>query len=119
MPDAVILKGLALLSRIGCTAEERAYPQRLEVDCEITSDLRQAGQSGNLGDTICYMKVRELILALASEKEWALLEELGEQICTAIFERFPRSESIELEMRKFVVSDGEWVGLRLTRSGSH
>lgn len=110
--DAILLSGLKVPIKIGCTSEERAFPQNLEIHCEVSMDLSSVH---SLHNTICYMRIRDLILSLAQEQEWVLLEEFAEGISKTIFSQFPLAEAVNLELRKFILSDGNWVGIRTYR----
>src|SRR5258705_410753 len=52
--DTIILSGIRALGCHGVLPEEQARPQPFEVDVELSVDLRPAGRSDVLSDTIDY-----------------------------------------------------------------
>ena len=59
-PDTILLQGMRLEGRHGATDEERALPQLLEVDLVVEADLRAAGRSDDLADTVDYGPLLEI-----------------------------------------------------------
>jgi dihydroneopterin aldolase len=78
------LHGLRVEGRIGVTPEERAQPQALIVDVDMEVDLRTAGQSDDLADTIDYSEVAERIEQIVSGTEMRLLEHVAQRIADEI-----------------------------------
>lgn len=65
---------------IGVTARERRKRQTIMADIAIKCDLRRAGKSDCLKDTIDYAVLAKTIAALAAKKSFCLLESLAENI---------------------------------------
>lgn len=80
MSDSIVFKGLRAQSRIGVTPEERAEPQGLIIDLQLDMDLRPAGASDDLADTVDYSAVTQEVVALAGDSEVLLLERLAQLI---------------------------------------
>lgn len=78
--DWIHIYGLRLKCRIGVTPRERRNMQAVIADIAIKCDLRRAGKSDCLKDTIDYSVVAEKISALASEESFCLLESLAGRI---------------------------------------
>jgi dihydroneopterin aldolase len=97
--DVIRIRDLQVESRIGVTEEERATPQPLTIDISIEADLRTAGASDDLADTIDYGRVTTEIAALARESELNLLEALAERIAARIATT-PRVERVTVEVAK-------------------
>lgn len=116
MVDYIIIQELDVRCRVGCTAEERSYPQRLVLSFRIGIDSRNAARTGDLGDTVCYQTVSETVSAFLLQGDWPLLEQLGEDITKFILEQFPAAKTCDLEVRKFAVPGTAWVGLQLHRN---
>lgn len=69
------------------------------INVSISTDLSQAMMSDALKDTISYAEVFDIIkteMAIPS----ALLERVASRICHAVFNHFPTSDSIHIEILK-------------------
>ena len=55
--DRIELRGLVITTTIGVLEQERAIAQPLQLDLSLLVNLRQAGQSDDLGDTVHYGEV--------------------------------------------------------------
>ena len=113
--DTIAIHGLSLFVRIGCTEEERSFPQRLSATIQVALDSTKAARSGNLTDTVCYVAIRDCLQKLVAFDSWKLLEELSEDICKSLFENFRAVRRIQLRLQKFVFPDAESVSLEIVR----
>ncbi len=115
--DKIIIRELSVHAKIGYSSDERAFPQRLLLDIELGIGPWQPGsQEGDLGTTICYSTVKDLVEKHIQSKKWILLEELTNDICSLIFEKYALARQIKIVARKFVVSDTKWVGIEIIRN---
>jgi dihydroneopterin aldolase len=114
--DVILLQGLQVPAALGVSAAERAMRRPVMLDLEIGFDLRAAGSSDDLQNTIDYGDLYEVIARVAGEGEHKLVEALGERITAALFERF-EIDSVQLTVRKSRPIAGvlEWAGIRTTR----
>jgi dihydroneopterin aldolase len=99
MIDQIHLFEAVVPCRIGTTAEERSALQDLVLDVSMRRDLTPAAYTENIGDTIDYVQVLDLIHFVAGAREWVLLESLAEALCGAILRQFPVL-SVRLLIRK-------------------
>ena len=72
--DRVILSGIRCRLRVGVSPEERRVPQDCVVDVELGCDLSRPMQTDDLHDSLDYARVFEIVLGLARDGEFALLE---------------------------------------------
>jgi dihydroneopterin aldolase len=86
--DSLFVRGIQQKFRIGCTADERAWPQLLTVDIKIAFDMKQAMLSDDLSSTIDYVAIISLVESLAHEHEWKLVEKLSYDIGQTILTRW-------------------------------
>lgn len=82
--DLIKVRGLKVKSHIGATEEERARAQSLTIDLDVAADLRPAGLSDELVDTIDYGRLVAEVEAVAQASERALLEHLAEEVAAHI-----------------------------------
>lgn len=97
--DAIHLRGLEFYAYHGVLPEEQVLGQRFLIDMDIFSDLRQAGYSDQVGDTIHYGEVYQVIKACVTEDRHQLLEHLAEEIAQRVLEQFSCA-SIRVEVHK-------------------
>jgi dihydroneopterin aldolase len=117
MADAVILRGLRALGVHGVLSEEHESPQPFEVDVELSVDLRRAGQSDDLADTVDYGTLADSVLAIVGGETCALIEKLAERIASAAL-ALPGVESVTVEVRKLqppLAAELDHAAVRITR----
>jgi FolB domain-containing protein len=99
MSENIIIERLEFRGRCGVTPEERARPQPLAIDLELTCPLQPAGYSDDLRQTIDYAKIAQRTVDVGTQKESSLLETLAERILAMLFEEFP-VDRVRLWLRK-------------------
>ncbi|HJR44341.1 MAG TPA: dihydroneopterin aldolase [Actinomycetota bacterium] len=97
--DAISIRDLRVKAHVGVTEEERASEQLLIVTVEVATDLRRAGSSDDLGDTIDYGRLTEDVAGLVEQSRSALLEHLAEQIASYIA-AMPGVNGVTVEIAK-------------------
>src|SRR5574341_1195759 len=80
MRDTIVVAGIRELGVHGVLAEEQTRPQPFEVDVELTVDLRAAGESDALEDTVDYAAVCEAVSRVVRNERYQLLERLATRI---------------------------------------
>ncbi|MST34719.1 dihydroneopterin aldolase, partial [Acidimicrobiaceae bacterium USS-CC1] len=81
--DRIELRGLRVLGTHGVLPEERSRPQPFEIDLDVFADLRVAGRSDDLADTIDYGAVATAAAAAVEGPHADLLEHLAERVAEA------------------------------------
>jgi dihydroneopterin aldolase len=118
MSDRILLHGMAFEGAHGVSDEERADPQIIEMDVEVSLDLSAAGKSDELAQTVNYADVFEVCRDHVEERSYRLLEAIGEAVATDLLARFAAVESASVTVRKpGVPIDGvlEYAGVRIER----
>ncbi len=80
LPDKIYIRDLALRCIIGLYPEERATKQEVIINVVLTTDLRKAGRSDAIHDTVDYHAVQCSIIDAVERSEFKLIESLAEQI---------------------------------------
>jgi dihydroneopterin aldolase len=115
--DRIELRGLRVVGTHGVLAEEHDRAQPFEVDLDLEADLRKAGLSDALSDTIDYGTLASAVAGVISGERHALLERLAERIAeTALGDE--RVTSVTVTVRKLrppVPHDMASAGVRVVR----
>src|SRR5450432_262618 len=115
--DEIRIDELELFARVGVPDEERAAPQRLAISLSL--QLRQSFR--DLGDeltrTVDYAAVCEELRSFVRGREDKLIESLGDAMAAHLLARFPIAR-IDLELRKFVLPETNYVAVKVTRAAA-
>ena len=84
--DSLRLLDIECRSRIGVTPEERARPQSIRVDLDLSLDLEAAGNSDAIDLTVDYVRVVGRVQDIAAEREYRLVEALARTLCRRLLE---------------------------------
>ena len=79
--DKIIIRDLLLRGIIGVNEEERRMKQDILITITLLLDLRAAGTSDCLDDSVNYRGVCKQVIALVEQSSFFLLEKLAEEIC--------------------------------------
>ena len=117
MSDVILLEGIQIPLRLGVTAAERRIRRPVRLDLEVYRDLRAAGVSDRIGQTIHYKQIYEVAEEVASKQDHRLVEALGDRIAKALLERFD-VERVTVTVRKPTPISGvlEHCGVRISRT---
>lgn len=104
----------------GVLHEEQARRQPFEINAEVFADLRAAGQSDDLNDTINYGVLGEQVAELVENRRFALLEYFAEQVADLLLADTKASQvTVEiLKLRPPMAQDLAASGVRITRTRS-
>ncbi len=117
--DRIELRGIRALGVHGVLPEEQQRAQPFAIDLDLTVDLRAAGASDDLSDTIHYGDVADAVVAEVAGPSAALLERLAERIATRVLTvAGGRATSVTVTVHKLrppVAVDLASAGVRVTR----
>jgi len=102
----------------GVLDEEQARRQPFEINIEVVADLRAAGQSDDLNDTINYGILGDNIAELVETSRFALLEYFAQQVADLILVDEKATEvTVEiLKLRPPMAQDLTASGVSITRT---
>lgn len=115
--DLIQLRGLRVTGTHGVLPEEQSRAQPFEIDLDVSADLRAAGVSDELGETVDYGAVAEAAARVVSSERHALLERVAERVAEEILSD-PLVVSVTVTVRKLrppVAVDMEHAAVRITR----
>lgn len=78
--DKIYIRDLALRCIIGLYPEERKNKQDVIINIVLETDLRAAGKSDSLSDTVDYKAIKLAILNFVENSNFQLIESLAEGI---------------------------------------
>lgn len=117
--DRIELRGIRALGTHGVLPEEQERPQPFSVDIDLVADLRAAGQSDQLDDTVDYGAVAEAAVAEVEGSSVALLERLAQRVADRVLSvAGPGATSVTVTVRKLrppVPVLMESAGVQVTR----
>lgn len=88
-----------MLALCGVLPEERVRRQPFTIDVDVFADLRAAGASDDLEDTINYGALCEDIDAISRDEQFALLERFAQRIVDVILAD-ARVQAVTVSVRK-------------------
>lgn len=113
--DSIFIEKLTFLAGIGVFEWEKQIEQKLELDVQLSTDIRPAAATDDLNLTLNYAAISEAIIALAKSQHHDLIETLAEKIAALLLQNFNTSQ-VTLTLRKpNAVPAAGGVGVRITR----
>jgi dihydroneopterin aldolase len=115
--DVILLEGIQVPAALGVTVAERRMRRPVALDLEVECDLRAAGRSDRIGQTIHYKRVFEVVEDVAANQEHKLVEALGERIARAVLSKFD-ADAVTVTVRKPKPIAGvlDHAGVRIRRT---
>lgn len=98
--DRIILRDLGFYGFHGLYPEEERLGQRFFIDLECGVDLTAPGETDAIGHTVSYADIYDVVKASFEGQRTKLIEALGQNIVTALFERFEDINWIVIRIRK-------------------
>jgi dihydroneopterin aldolase len=97
----LIVRGILLPIRLGCSADERLDPQPVEIDLTIRFRTPPRGMvTDRLEDTVSYKALVEAIKEVASDREFSLIEHLANEILTSLRRIVESEYELRVTVRK-------------------
>jgi FolB domain-containing protein len=112
--DEIHIEQLEVFTRVGISEKERAAPQRLTASITLWPERQAHELSDNLGKTVNYSEVCEETKSFVRDRTVKLIETLASELATHLLRRFPIVK-VAIELRKFVVTDAQYVSVTVTR----
>ena len=107
--DRILLEGMVFHGRHGTLPAERELGQPFVVDVELRLNLRPAGLSDDLAQTVDYGEVHQQVKEIVEGPPVNLTEMVAERIGAAILEEHPLVEAVRVKVAKPHVRLGDTV----------
>ena len=117
--DKIILKNMKFFAYHGVLEEERLNGQYFFVDTVMSVNLKQAGNTDELGDTVDYSAVYNIIKDITENNKFRLIECLADNISREIMSRYKNIKEILVRVRKPDAPIGgelDWAEVEITRT---
>ena len=98
--DSMFLRGMRFIARHGVLPHEREIPQSFTVDVELGLDLRAAGESDDLDDTVNYAAVYHAVSSIMNGAPKQLIESLAEEIAEDLLRQFSPLRRVRVTVHK-------------------
>jgi len=116
MNQDIVIERISFNGTVGVSQEERALPQPLLVDLEVTGSIHDAITTDELTKTIDYAVIVSRVVDVGSSQSCALLETLADRICQVLLAEFP-IDCLHIWLRKTAAPlpyPAQSVGIRST-----
>ena len=100
--DIVFIEDLRIQTVIGIFDWEREITQTVSLDLDMAFDIRRAGETDQIEDTLDYKSVAKRLISFVEASEFQLVEALAEHCARIVLEEFPV----------------KWVRLKLSKPGA-
>lgn len=98
--DTIRIEGLEIFANHGVLPEENVLGQKFLVSCEMEVDIRPAGLSDRIEDSVNYAEVSQRIKQVMTENTFNLIEACAEHVAKAVLEMDERIRGVWIEISK-------------------
>ena len=114
----ILIDDLRVMTIVGALPHEREIAQPVRIDLSIGLDLRNAGLSDELADTVHYGLVCERVSAMVRDSKDVLLERLAGKVADVVLE-FDLVEVVDVRLTKLrppIAEEVQSTAVAITRS---
>jgi dihydroneopterin aldolase len=98
--DRIILNDLGFYGYHGLFEEESKLGQRFFIDLQCGVDLSAPGSTDEIGHTVSYADIYDVVKTTFEGKRAKLIEALAQNIVTALFDAFSDIDWVIIRIRK-------------------
>ncbi|WP_188456122.1 dihydroneopterin aldolase [Virgibacillus oceani] len=98
--DKILMNQMEFYGYHGLFPEENKLGQRFYVDVELMTDLKKAGKSDNMADSIDYGHVYELVKEVTEGESKNLVETVAESIADSLLSTFTNLSACTVKVTK-------------------
>jgi D-erythro-7,8-dihydroneopterin triphosphate epimerase len=114
--DRIYIRDLVVRCTIGIDEQERTHQQNVLVQIVLETDLRRAGRTDALADTVDYRALKKRILSMAGNSRFYLIEALAQNIADECLQQ-DRVERVTVAVEKpGALRYARTVGVEIVRS---
>lgn len=117
--DKIHIRDLRARCILGISKEEREKEQEIILNITLYLDLRAAGTSDDINDTVDYKKIKQEVLAVVESSAFYLVERLAETVAELCL-KTPAIEAVTVAVDKpGALRFAHSVAVEITRSRAH
>ncbi len=113
--DQIHIEQLEMFARVGVPQTEREKPQRLTVNITLWPRVQAHDLQDDVRKTVDYSQVCEETKKFVLGRSDKLIETLANRLAAHLLQLFS-IQKIEIELRKFVLPDADYVSVTVTRT---
>ncbi|KAE8702538.1 Dihydroneopterin aldolase 1 [Hibiscus syriacus] len=116
--DKLVLRGLKFHGYHGVKPEEKKLGQKFVIDVDAWMDLRNAGKSDDLSNTLSYTAIYRIVKEVVEGQSQNLLESVAQMIASKIFTNHPQISAVRVQVQKpHVAVQGsiDYLGVEIVR----
>ena len=98
--DKITIQDLEVFGYHGVLEEEALLGQKFLITAVMSLDLRRAGRTDDIKETIDYGEVCQFIKKLVETERYLLIERLAEELATGLLLGFPKLAGVEITVKK-------------------
>jgi 7,8-dihydroneopterin aldolase/epimerase/oxygenase len=113
--DRIRIEQLEFEARIGVTEEERSKPQRLILNLTVWPKAGFEQMKDDIARAVDYVDLCRTSRQFVQERPFKLIETLASDLASTLLGAFPL-QTVEVEVRKFVLPNTQYVSATAQRS---
>lgn len=98
--DRIVMKNLAFFGYHGAMPEENVLGQKFFIDLTLFVDLKKAGTTDSVEDTVHYGEAYNIVKDIVENKRFMLIEKLAQTVCEDLLNKFSKIEEVEISVHK-------------------
>ena len=112
----ISVKGLKVFAYHGVNPGEKEYGQVFILDIEAQTELKTAGFTDNIDDTVSYAKIIKTASAIMVSEKNNLLERAAHRVAEGLLDEFPALEAVKINLKKPdapIIADFEYIAVEI------
>ena len=97
--DRIHISDLKARCIIGINDDERRERQDVNIQITLWADLRQAGQSDEIADTVNYRSIKKAVFNMVEQSEYFLVEKLAQRVADLALAE-PQIQAVRVRVEK-------------------
>lgn len=98
--DKILIKGMKVFGYHGTRPEEQANGQDFIIDVEMLLDLKKAGHTDHMEDTVDCYQIYSMTKQIAKNNVFRLIERLADNIAREILSKNDKIEEVKVRITK-------------------
>jgi 7,8-dihydroneopterin aldolase/epimerase/oxygenase len=115
--DKIEIKGIKIYGYHGVMEEEKKLGQNFIVDLKIYKDLKMAGETDSIENTVSYAEIYDSVKQIIKKEKYDLIERLAEKIAEEVLTKFA-IDKIKVRVKKPnapIYGNFKYVGVEIKR----